>query len=172
YVWFNKNCPHYKKDTKTALKEMKEKYNKPAILFSTLSPRKISIYVCNPQWGISRSGVSSKEHSLVEQIIQSSLLLEYLSVIVLSFRDILKSKTPKLLDEWMQKAELKNLPDINSFVKGLKSDIAAVRNAIIYPWTNGLVEGNVNRLKTKKREMYGRAGFELLRRKIVLAQMG
>jgi hypothetical protein len=76
YVWFNKNCPHYKKDTKTALKEMKEKYNKPAFLFSTLSPLKISIYVCNPLWGISRSGVSSKEHSLVEQIIQSSLLLQ------------------------------------------------------------------------------------------------
>jgi transposase/predicted transcriptional regulator len=172
YVWFNKNCPQYKEDSKTALKEMKEKYNNPAILFSGLSPRKISIYVCNSQWGISKNGIPSKEHSLVEQIVQSSPLLQYLREIVLSFRNILKSKTPKLLDEWMQKVELKNLPDINSFVKGLKADIAAVRNAIIYPWTNGFEEGSVNRLKTKKREMYGRAGFELLRRKIVLSKMG
>lgn len=48
----------------------------------------------------------------------------------------------------------------------------AALNAIRYSWTNGLVEGNVNRLKNKKREMYGRAGFELLRRKAVLSLTG
>jgi hypothetical protein len=41
-----------------------------------------------------------------------------------------------------------------------------------YPWSNGVVEGHVNRLKKKKREMYGRAGFELLRRKVVLSNSG
>lgn len=48
---------------------------------------------------------------------------------------------------------------MDSFVRGLKSDIDAVRNAIIDSWSNGFVEGNINRLKTKKREMYGRAGY-------------
>ncbi len=79
---------------------------------------------------------------------------------------------PKLLTEWMDKAMSYKISDANSFVNELKADLYAVENAISYPWTNGFVEGNVNRLKTKKREMYGRAGFELLRRKVVLSKMG
>ena len=51
-------------------------------------------------------------------------------------------------------------------------DLEAIKNAIKYPWSNGVVEGHVNRLKNKKREMYGRAGFELLRRKVVLSNSG
>jgi len=54
----------------------------------------------------------------------------------------------------------------------VKKDIVAVKNAITYNWTNGLVEGNVNRLKNKKREMYGRCCFQLLRRKVCLSVTG
>lgn len=61
---------------------------------------------------------------------------------------------------------------MESFCEGLKKDIQAIKNAIIYNWTNGLVEGNVNRLKHKKREMYGRCGFELLPRKVCFSQSG
>ena len=42
----------------------------------------------------------------------------------------------------------------------------------LYKWTNGLVEGNINRLKNKKSEMYGRCGFELLRKKVCLSVTG
>ncbi len=59
-----------------------------------------------------------------------------------------------------------------SFIGCLPINIDAVRNAIKFKWTNGLVEGHVNRLKNKKREMYGRAGFELLRRKVILSKTG
>ena len=59
-----------------------------------------------------------------------------------------------------------------SFINGINLDLKAVKNAIKYPWSNGVVEGHVNRLKNKKREMYGRAGFELLRRKVVLSKSG
>lgn len=48
----------------------------------------------------------------------------------------------------------------------------AVKAAIIYDDNNGLTEGNVNRLKNIKRQMYGRAGFELLRKKVVLSNTG
>ncbi|MDD2602539.1 MAG: transposase [Prevotella sp.] len=63
-------------------------------------------------------------------------------------------------------------PDNLQSKKWLKSEIDAVRNAIAHPRSNGIVEGNVNRLKTKKREMYGRAGFQLLRRKVVFSKTG
>jgi transposase len=76
------------------------------------------------------------------------------------------------LNTWLSEVKQLNIKAINSFVKGVNKDKEAVLNAIRYPWTNGLVEGNVNRLKNKKREMYGRAGFELLRRKAVLSKTG
>lgn len=53
--------------------------------------------------------------------------------------------------------------------EGLKRDAAAVRNALKLPWTTSPVEGQVNRIKTLKRAMYGRAGFDLLRRRVLLA---
>ena len=64
------------------------------------------------------------------------------------------------------------LAGLRNFANGLLRDIQAVENAIRLSWSNGAVEGHVNRIKTKKRQMYGRAGFELLRRKVILSQTG
>ena len=54
-----------------------------------------------------------------------------------------------------------------SFAKGIKQDIAAVMNALSLPWSNGQTEGQVNRLKLIKRQMYGRANFDLLRKRVI-----
>ncbi|HEY8033343.1 MAG TPA: transposase, partial [Methylocella sp.] len=53
------------------------------------------------------------------------------------------------------------------FARVLRRDISAVRNAITEPWSNGQTEGQINRLKALKRTMYGRAGPELLRARIL-----
>jgi transposase len=60
----------------------------------------------------------------------------------------------------------------NTLINGMKRDITAIYNAILTNCSSGKVEGNVNRLKNIKRQMYGRAGFELLRRKVVLSNTG
>lgn len=73
---------------------------------------------------------------------------------------------------WIKEVKLMNRKNIDRFCNGLTKDIDAVKNAIKYKWTNGLVEGNVNRLKNKKSEMYGRCGFELLKRKVCLSVTG
>jgi transposase len=52
-------------------------------------------------------------------------------------------------------------------VRKLKQDLPAVEAAIAEKWSNGPVEGQVNRLKTLKRQMYGRAGIELLRARLL-----
>lgn len=49
----------------------------------------------------------------------------------------------------------------------MEIDLAAVSEAVVSRWSNGVVEGRVNRLKMLKRQMYGRAGFELLRRRVL-----
>ena len=53
------------------------------------------------------------------------------------------------------------------FAYGLQKDISAVAAAVDTPWSNGQVEGQVNRLKALKRQMYGRAGFPLLRARVL-----
>jgi transposase len=65
------------------------------------------------------------------------------------------------------KGEASSCPEIRGFAEGIRRDESAVQNAVTEPWSNGPVEGHVNRLKTIKRQMYGRAGFRLLRARVV-----
>ena len=69
-----------------------------------------------------------------------------------------------MLDGWLREAEASALAP---FAAGLRRDEDAVRAALTEPWSNGQVEGQVNRLKVIKREMYGRAGFDLLRGRVL-----
>lgn len=59
--------------------------------------------------------------------------------------------------------------ELGSFITGLRQDEEAVRAALAEPWSNGHVEGQVNRLKLIKRSMYGRAKFDLLRQRVLHA---
>jgi hypothetical protein len=70
------------------------------------------------------------------------------------------------LAEWLAKAEESGCADLQGFASGLRLDEAAVAAALTEPWSNGPVEGAVNRLKLIKRSMYGRAGWELLRARV------
>ena len=63
----------------------------------------------------------------------------------------------------------KEMPsEIRHFAVGIQQDEMAVKEALNCEWSNGQVEGQVNRLKTIKRQMYGRGSFELLRRRVLL----
>jgi len=94
---------------------------------------------------------------------------EYANVhsIVWDFKGLLKSKDEKALRTWIEKAGNLNIAEINSFITGLKQDEAAAINAVMLPYSNGLAEGSVNKIKVIKRIMYGRCGFETLRAKIL-----
>jgi len=59
------------------------------------------------------------------------------------------------------------VPSLASLATGLQHDYAAVHAAFSLPWSNGQVEGQVNRLKCIKRQMYGRAKFDLLRLRVL-----
>lgn len=83
------------------------------------------------------------------------------------FKVIIFSKKPEELDAWLIKAKELNVIELNSFVNLIESDIDAVKNAIIYDYSNGLTEGFNNKTKVIKRQMYGRCSFDLLRLKIL-----
>ncbi len=72
-------------------------------------------------------------------------------------------------DAWITTAKACNAPAIATFAAGLDGDAAAVRAALTEPWSSGQAEGHINRLKLVKRQSYGRAGLDLLQRRMVLA---
>ena len=77
----------------------------------------------------------------------------------------------ELLDQSAQtivdRAQATGIRSLQNFVERLRRDVLAVEAAVITRWSNGPVEGHVNRLKTIKRQMYGRAGVELLRARLI-----
>ena len=173
YQWFNRHFPEYqsKKRLPVALNSSPIVYE--ATRFSGMSPTRLAIHLTNSEWGVSKkTGECSKSHILAEEIINSSMLLKRMREVYNTFREVLNSKDELRLDQWLEKYKSTKIRRIISFINGINLDLKAVKNAIKYPWSNGVVEGHVNRLKNKKREMYGRAGFELLRRKVVLSKSG
>jgi transposase len=71
------------------------------------------------------------------------------------------------LDTWISEVEADDLPELHSFTAGLRRDHAAVLNGLTLPHSSGAVEGSVNKLKARKRQMYGRAKLDLLRKLVI-----
>jgi transposase len=68
---------------------------------------------------------------------------------------------------WIKQARGSHIPELVTFGRGLTQDEAAVRASLVFPHSQGVVEGHVNRLKLIKRMMYGRAGYALLRQRVL-----
>ena len=94
--------------------------------------------------------------------------LDALASHVTEFAKILTGRHGGRLDAWITAVEADDQPDLHSFVRGIKRDYDAVLNGLTMPWSSGVVEGNVNRVKMLKRQTYGRAAFPLLRKRVLL----
>ena len=90
--------------------------------------------------------------------------------LAMRFRGLLRGGTIEKLDGWMRDARQSGIYGMQRFARALRHDIEAVRNAVLEPWSNGQTEGQINRLKTLKRTMYGRAGIDLLRARLMPLQ--
>ena len=81
-----------------------------------------------------------------------------------SFFEMIRKRDASPWPAWLQMALRSPLA---SFARRLQRDENAVAEALRLPWSNGMVEGQIHRLKLIKRQMYGRAGFDLLRRRVL-----
>ncbi|MZG13745.1 hypothetical protein GTY44_09595 [Streptomyces sp. SID5914] len=86
-----------------------------------------------------------------------------------SFATILRRRDGHRLTDWLVEAEQSEIKDLHVFANGVRKDLAAVTAGLLVPWNSEAVEGQVNRIKMLKRQHYGRAGFDLLKRRILLA---
>src|SRR5438067_534158 len=83
------------------------------------------------------------------------------------FGRLVRERDEEAFVPWLDAADGSAIPELREFARGLRRDRAAVEAALHYEWSNGQAEGQVNRLKLLKRAMYGRAGFALLRRRVL-----
>jgi len=83
------------------------------------------------------------------------------------FRAMIRERLEPNFDDWMKAGQESGIKELENFVKGIKQDRAAVKAALTFEWSQGQVEGQVNRLKMLKRQMYGRAKFDLLRARVL-----
>jgi transposase len=87
---------------------------------------------------------------------------------VRTFARMLTQLTGQNLPQWISDARASGLPGISSFAKGLEQDLDAVTHGLTSHWNSGPVEGRVNHIKMIKRQMFGRAGLPLLRKRVLL----
>jgi len=95
-----------------------------------------------------------------DEIAQAELLSQ-------EFRRFFQHRDASGLEDWLSRVKNCAVAEMRGFAAGIVRDCAAVSAGIEQPWSNGQVEGQVHRLKLVKRQMYGRAGFELLRRRVL-----
>ncbi len=85
------------------------------------------------------------------------------------FLQIVRERQVDAFVPWLVEAEGSGIKELMRFVQGLRRDASAVRAALTTNWSNAQTEGQVNRLKMIKRTMFGRAGFDLLRNRVLYA---
>ncbi|WP_225000390.1 ISL3 family transposase [Cesiribacter sp. SM1] len=124
------------------------------------STRSLSIAFCKTEqeW-------DDKQKPFLTKLLEKSSLLKQLWELNLEFKSIMAQKKGDNLKAWCEKAA--QHASFKSFVQGIRQDFDAVYQAMTSCWSNGQTEGQVNRLKNIKRQMYGRASFELLRRRVL-----
>jgi len=114
--------------------------------------------------------LEAEERTFRDQLLERSPELRTAAELAQEFRSMVRERRADGWDAWLAKATAPTaVKELRSFAEGLKKDEAAVQAALRLEWSNGQVEGQVNRLKTIKRQMFGRAHFDLLRQCVLLA---
>jgi transposase len=83
------------------------------------------------------------------------------------FLQMMHKREGERLDTWLLQVQASHLPELQSFASGVEHDKAAVQAGLTLPINNGQVDGHVTRVKLIKRMMYGKAGFALLRQRVL-----
>ena len=111
--------------------------------------------------------LTDEEQSYRERLCQLCPDVAMAEPLVQAFQLMVRERRVEQLDSWLDQAQASGVRELRRFVLGLRQDYAAVRAALEYPWSQGQTEGQVNRLKQIKRQMYGRAKFDLLRLRVL-----
>lgn len=110
----------------------------------------------------------SKNAPILARVLQDAEVAQVYAL-ARTFVDLVRHKRPEALDTWLEGCAASGVNALRTFAAGIQQDYKAVRSALELPWSNAQTEGQVTRLKFIKRMMYGRANFDLLRQRVLLA---
>jgi transposase len=108
----------------------------------------------------------STDVNIIQTICQNDIIKQVYQL-AQQFRAIIQERMASALDAWLALCEASQVSSLRTFAAGIRQDYAAIRAALETEWSNGQTEGQVNRLKLLKRQMYGRAKFDLLRLRVL-----
>ena len=114
-----------------------------------------------------REKLDQEEQARLDRLLTVSTEVQTLHTLVQSFLEMVRERKGQHLRAWMEEAAKSGIAEMKSFVTGIERDYDAVHAGLTLPWSQGPVEGAVNKIKTHKRLMYGRASFKLLRQKML-----
>jgi transposase len=122
------------------------------------------------RWLLSRPDtLNAGEQAQLADIQDRCPHLNALAAHVRSFAEIMARRQGQhKLEGWLTRAETSDLPELRSFANGIRRDQQAVTNGLTLPYSSATVEGNITKIKMLKRQMYGRASFTLLRKRVIL----
>ena len=121
-------------------------------------------------WIMTRpADLPERECRHLRDLLSSCPHLTILAEHVRAFAGLLTDRRGAELEGWMSTVEASDLPALHAFIRGLRKDLPAVVAGLSLPYSNGPAEGVNTKVKLLKRQMYGRAGFALLRRRILLS---
>lgn len=126
------------------------------------SPRKITSWIMRPRETLT----ASQQRRLLEVRLACPDITRACDL-ARAFADLVRNRRGHLLNDWIRQAEQDAPQPISGFAGFLRRDLDAVTAGLTLTWSSGVVEGHVNRVKTLKRAMYGRASFTLLRTRIL-----
>lgn len=112
-----------------------------------------------------------EEKEALDRMIQASDNAAQVYDLGQQFVTMIRDSTSATLTPWLETVFKSGISALIRFANGIKQDFAAVMAALTLPWSQGQVEGQINRLKLIKRQMYGRAKFDLLRKRVLQASI-
>jgi transposase len=126
----------------------------------SLSPNQAAwLLVCKPE------ALDEKKMFVKEKLCECLSIAARTCSLAQDFSQMIRDRKADQLDMWLARSEKSSIDEFKRFAKSLRSDYDAVKAALLFPWSNGPTEGHVNRLKCLKRQMYGRANDDLLRKR-------
>ncbi len=114
-----------------------------------------------------RGRMTARQGVTVDALKAGSAEFTTMRALAMRFQSLLRGATVDRLDIWLNDARATGIYGLRRFVRTLRQDIEAVRNAVLERWSNDQAEGQINRLKTLKRAMHGRAGVHPLRARML-----
>lgn len=111
----------------------------------------------------------AEEGLFIEQLLRLCPEAGQVKELGQSFQKMVRERDVKQLEQWLGTAKESGVKEMVNFAEGLSKDQEAVAGALSWEWSNGQTEGQINRLKLIKRQMYGRAKFEVLRARVLYA---